>query len=599
MELQKIVMPEIGKCTEKELYFRECNKSNKRARFNPSEQCIYFQKNEEVYFDTYFNGLSIEKWKKYTIVNDVFLNLRLLGSFKIQLLEKRKVHDDIIQTVLLEKIVTCDEITEVVFPYENGNAIGMYTFQVEALSENAVFYGGYYGTNVDEMDRRTVKLGLGICTFRREKFVEKNIGILKKNILDNENSPLYGNFEVFISDNGKTLDSSKWESNKIHLFPNKNLGGAGGFTRDLIEIISNNSVYGITHVLLMDDDVVIEPEALVKTYTILALIKDEYLNSFIGGAMLRLDKQSIQVESGARWNGGNLDSLKHGLDLKSCDACLYNEMEESPEFNAWWYCCFPISVVREDNLPLPIFIRGDDLEYGLRNMTHLILMNGICVWHEPFENKYSSFLEYYIIRNQLIDNAFHYPEFGTKQLKRLIKMHCWMELVYYRYKNIDLYLRGVSDFLKGPQWLMQQDGEQLHKEIMASGYKAQDIDSLDMPFSYPLYDYSSKQEPKMLFRQIVTLNGLLLPTIGDYIVPMARTNAIQFYRKKRVMQCDIVAHKAFITERSVAKSFKYLFKIFAFTTFIVPFKLKKAQNQYRTEGLKLRTLKFWKEYLEV
>ena len=68
----------------------------------------------------------------------------------------------------------------------------------------------------------------------------------------------------------------------------------------------------------------IEPEAPVKTYQILTLLKDEYEDAFIGGAMLRLDKQAIHVESGASWNGGWLKSLKHDLDLRRCDYCLYN-----------------------------------------------------------------------------------------------------------------------------------------------------------------------------------------------------------------------------------------------------------------------------------
>mgnify|MGYP006976954123 FL=1 len=108
--------------------------------------------------------------------------------------------------------------------------------------------------------------------------------------------------------------------------------------------------------------------------------------------MLRIDKPNMQVESGASWNAGDLISNKANLNMNVTWDCLFNEIEEYTEFNAWWYCCFPMDVVSEENLPLPIFIRGDDLEYGLRNMKHLILMNGICVWHEPFENKYSSFL---------------------------------------------------------------------------------------------------------------------------------------------------------------------------------------------------------------
>ena len=100
-------------------------------------------------------------------------------------------------------------------------------------------------------------------------------------------------------------------------------------------------------------------------------------------------------------NSGNLIGRKIGLDLRTLDACLDNEFEEKCDYNAWWYCTIPMQYVRSDNLPLPIFIRGDDVEYGLRNMKNLILMNGICVWHEPFEFKYSSSMYYYIFRNTL------------------------------------------------------------------------------------------------------------------------------------------------------------------------------------------------------
>ena len=158
-----------------------------------------------------------------------------------------------------------------------------------------------------------------------------------------------------------------------------------------MEILKNGNPHGITHALLMDDDITIDTESIEKTYTILSLLKDEYADAFIGGAMLRIDKPNMQVESGASWNAGDLISNKANLNMNVTWDCLFNEIEEYTEFNAWWYCCFPMDVVSEENLPLPIFIRGDDLEYGLRNMKHLILMNGICVWHEPFENKYSSF----------------------------------------------------------------------------------------------------------------------------------------------------------------------------------------------------------------
>lgn len=605
MEIQKILFPQIGRCTEEELYFRMDSKFREsqekvRTQFLYEKQRIDFEKQGKVLFDTYFNGLSIEKWVKYTNIDNVSLRLKISGKFRVFLINKEKVNVIVSEKIVAEYILESVEPQEFTVPYIDGSNKGMYTFVLEALKKDSTFYGGAYVSDIDKDNIKYTKIGIGICTFKREAFIEKNIKILNEAILENECSPLHGHLEVFIADNGKSLDMERLKSDKIHIFPNRNLGGAGGFTRDIIEMSQNNDKYHITHTLLMDDDIVIEPEALVKTYMLLSLIKDEYKDAFIGGAMLRLDQQYKQVESGASWNGGNLNSLKSGLDLRFCEGCLYNETEEYTEFNAWWYCCFPIDIVRNDNLPLPIFIRGDDLEYGLRNMKKLILMNGICVWHEPFENKYSSFLEYYIMRNQLIDNSFHCEWYGKKQLKKTMFKHCIQEIMFYRYKNVDLYLQGIKDFLKGPQWLIEQDGEALHKKVMSEGYKGQNLDELPMGFSYPVYEASLRVNNtlKTKIKRNLTFNGIILPAKGDSIVSMSLVKSPQCYRKKRVMFYDEAAKKAFITERSLGKTVRYIAKTLSML-FEISLKLKKAQRAYREEGLKLRTLEFWKGYLEI
>ncbi len=605
MEIQKILFPQIGRCTEEELYFRMDSKFREsqekvRTQFLYEKQRIDFEKQGKVLFDTYFNGLSIEKWVKYTNIDNVSLRLKISGKFRVFLINKEKVNVIVSEKIVAEYILESVEPQEFTVPYIDGSSKGMYTFVLEALKKDSTFYGGAYVSDIDKDKIKYTKIGIGICTFKREAFIEKNIKILNEAILENECSPLHGHLEVFIADNGKSLDMERLKSDKIHIYPNRNLGGAGGFTRDIIEMSRNNDKYHITHTLLMDDDIVIEPEALVKTYMLLSLIKDEYKDAFIGGAMLRLDQQYKQVESGASWNGGNLNSLKSGLDLRFCEGCLYNETEEYTEFNAWWYCCFPIDIVRNDNLPLPIFIRGDDLEYGLRNMKKLILMNGICVWHEPFENKYSSFLEYYIMRNQLIDNSFHCEWYGKKQLKRTMFKHCIQEIMFYRYKNVDLYLQGIKDFLKGPQWLMEQDGEALHKKVMSEGYKGQNLDELPIGFSYPVYEASLRinNTLKTKIKRNLTFNGIILPAKGDSIVSMSLVKSPQCYRKKRVMFYDEAAKKAFITERSLGKTVRYIAKALSML-FEISLKLKKAQRAYREEGLKLRTLEFWKGYLEI
>lgn len=182
----------------------------------------------------------------------------------------------------------------------------------------------------------------------------------------------------------------------------------------------------------------------------------------------------------------------------------------------------------------------------------------------------------------------------------MVFKHCIQEIMFYRYKNVDLYLQGIKDFLKGPQWLMEQDGEALHKKVMSEGYKGQNLEELPVGFNYPLYEgnLGIYNTVKTKIKRNLTFNGIILPAKGDAVVSMAMVKTPQCYRKKRVMFYDEAAKKAFVTERSLCKTIRYLIKT-ASVLFMISSKLKKTQQAYREEGLKLRTLEFWKGYLEI
>ena len=298
------------------------------------------------------------------------------------------------------------------------------------------------------------------------------------------------------------------------------------------------------------------------------------------------------------WNAGDLISNKSNLNMNVTWDCLFNEIEEYTEFNAWWYCCFPMDVVSEENLPLPIFIRGDDLEYGLRNMKHLILMNGICVWHEPFENKYSSFLEYYIIRNRLVDNTFHFPDWGKAQLKKAVWGQWRRECKFYRYKNVDLHTRGVRDFLKGVDFFLNTDGEKLHKEIMAAGYKAVPMDQISVPFHYKTYEASRTTKLSILHNTLrkLTLNGYLLPAKHIRIVSMAQVTFPAVWRAKKIVFYDVTANKAFECERSWGQAVAKFFQVLGLTIQI-DFKYNKAKKDFLKRGNEIKNIQFWSKYL--
>lgn len=623
MKLQQVIWPQDGVCTEDSLYFHtnqifddKVKKEEEKktgsllkqlSRELQSENKVYvrpeggitIERNGKASFDTYFNGVSIEKWKKYTVIGDLSLKLEYKGDFLVRLCNKQMLHDEVLKKVLLNQEVHSTQRDTVSLSFGNADK-GMLYFEVISLSDNSTIYNASYTDDQIAKPLREVKIGIDICTFKREKFVANNLELLNKNIIQNPDSPLYGHLEVFVSDNGKSLDIEKLSNEHIHIVQNKNTGGAGGFTRGLIEMIKDGNPHGVTHPLIMDDDIVIDTESLVKTYRILSLLKEEYKDAFIGGSMLRIDKQYMQVESGASWNAGNLITNKGGLDMRNCWNCLYNEVEEYTEYNAWWYCCFPIDVVSEENLPLPIFIRGDDVEYGVRNMKHLILMNGICVWHEPFENKYSSFLEYYIIRNRLIDNTYHFPNWGKKQLKKAVWGQWRRECKFYRYKNIDLHTQGVKDYLKGIDFLLETDGEELHKKVMAAGYKAVPVDQIHIPFNYSVYDRSLHVKLSKLHNIVrkLTWNGYLLPAKAIRTVSMAQATLKGVWRAKEIMYYDVTSNKAFVCKRSWKQLISKFFKVLGLTIQI-DLEYNRARKSYQNRGSEIKSIGFWNRYLEL
>jgi hypothetical protein len=550
------------------------------------------------HFDTYFNGFFINKWKKYTNLDKINLNISIKGHVRITILHKERNDSGICTNKKINEIeINASDKETVTIPINQDSNQGMYTFSIYAISNGCYFYDGNYSTAAEDSPRNDVKIGICICTFKREQFVLKNIDTLKKNFLENEGSPLFDRLKVFISDNAGTLNLESDEN--IKYYKNKNAGGAGGFTRCLIEILDKPDLQ-ISHALLMDDDIVFDPESIYRTYSVLSMLKEEYIDAFVGGAMLRLDTQSIQTEQGAVWNSGRLKSLKNGLDLAACESCLFNDIEETCEYNAWWYCATPIRYVRPDNLPLPIFIRGDDVEYGLRNTKYLIHINGVCVWHEPFEYKYSSAMYYYIFRNRLIDNSVRSVEYPMKQLFSDFNEQWQNEMKMYRYKNAGLLVRGIEDFLKGVDWLKETDAEELHKEMTGLGYKMIPIEETGFSFTYDDYQRSinNSWQDRGKLDKVKKKAGNNLSKNTDIVCPTFNANPDLFYRVDRALNYDYSSKKGFVTqkdteqERIEKKRYDRLLKD-------LKDGYRTVCEEYRSRSDELTSLEFWSDYLSL
>lgn len=255
-----------------------------------NEEELYIRKTENgMSFDTYFNLFSIYKWLHYTVLRELYLTLDAVGDFSVEFFDQHGSLDT--------AEVNLKSRGEINLPVPYKKDSKTITYSISFNSGGCAVYSGAYITP-DTFICRKIKMVLGICTFRREEALKKNLSIIKTKLLNNIDSPLSGQLEVFISDNGQTLNTMEFDNDHIFIFSNRNAGGSGGFTRCLMEALKRQESEGFTHIIFMDDDVKLEPDALVRTYALLSLMKPEYQDACISGAMLRSDHPISNMKTG-------------------------------------------------------------------------------------------------------------------------------------------------------------------------------------------------------------------------------------------------------------------------------------------------------------
>jgi len=593
VRIQQIVFPKKENFSNDLLYFN----TKGDLSVDTDKQKMTFKKNSEISFSSYFNSFSLNKWRKYTVLDNLSINITFKGQFELTIVTMDMKNKLVFEQTQKQIILFTHEKKTVDINIHEINH-DMVFFKMKALDNNSVFYKGAYCSQVPKEKIITTDICAVICTFKREEFIKKNTRILKKYILENDDSPLKHHLLVYIVDNGRTLEKNIFESENIKVIPNKNAGGSGGFTRGLIEAMENQRSF--SHVLFLDDDTAIEPTSLERTYSFLRLREKQYKDLFIGGSMLNLINPSIHEEAGASWNAGIITPFKKNLDLTSSYNLLFNETEEDYEYHGWWYCCIPLSVVSEKNLPIPVFLHNDDIEYGLRNISDLVFLNGICIWHLPFELKYDSFLIYYFFRNLLICNAMHYTDKGILFFLTIIYRRLAKEILFYKYKEADLLLDGVEDYYKGIDWLKKQEPELLHHEISQKGYKPKRIEDFDLSYLETFSSvYTIKKENILsIIYRILTINGYFFKAKYNRIINFSDIRTREFYRAKNILLYDRRNLKVIETKKSYRSLFKTIKRTIK-VTMMTLLKYKKTNKEYRKRQGEITNIDFWKEYLNI
>lgn len=552
---------------------------------------------------TYFNGFSVRKWRKYTDIQDLFLNITASGKFRIDIKQHFRTEWTVAHKPLIQCFVDACEKKDLQFNLtEFLHYDGMLSFSVHAIEKDVVIYNACYSSTYVPQE---INLALCMCTYKRESYVKKAIQNYEK--LHDES------IQLFVSDNASTLPSDNRPG--VHIYQNPNYGGAGGFTRCMLEVKRYNLTASkpCSHLLLMDDDILLDTRILYRLKHLLERRKSEYSDYFVIGAMANLDYPYIQYERNSAFFGENaFKQFGAGVDLRGGaeTATILDNDDVEHYFKqttaGWWFCCMPIAILGNNNYPFPCFFRGDDLEFAFRNGSNAITMNGLLVWHEPFYKKYSNTSEnYYLPRNIAVVNSL-YRQSGLTDTIRYFKRLFKSCILHYEYDGAALLIRALNDFMKGPDFFSEVNPEMLNAELAVYNHKLIGFREALGEYSYDevlywIHHYNPDGTIGRIIR-VFTLNGYLLPKFmfGDMRIAGIgyQAHTYSFFRKKRIFNAEPFSYRGYFT--SIDKSCALHLTIrFLGEMWRMKKNYKQIQAKYSLGMTKLQSESFWVDYLGI
>ena len=423
---------------------------------------IHTYGNAHLSFNTYFNSFFESYWTGHTALETIFLQITGKGRFWCNVFRETGTQGtSLIARAFVElepdgAPEVCIDIPLITKGHGHGGRIFA---DIETVTP-ATITGMSWATHQPPLYE--VALGVGICTFNREPFVTRTI----RHLLEAEADAAV--FKVVVVNQGAPLTSKAFAAvaahggSRLQVLDQANFGGAGGFARCAMELLEQDEV---THVLFMDDDIDLDARHLA---TAAAFLRYTSSRTVVGGHMLDLFRRHILYEAGNAISPDNqLKPNHHNLDLNQLTSMSALSSAAPAHFNGWWFSAIPLSCFRDFGLPAPIFIRGDDMEYGTRLHRagiETVALAPVSVWHEPFYAKPPGWQLYYDLRNRLILASFNNDMFSLESPSRLLKL-LMVHLIRYDYQHAWFMLHAVLDFLKGPE-LIQEGLPAIHQRIM-------------------------------------------------------------------------------------------------------------------------------------
>ncbi|GAA4743773.1 glycosyltransferase [Actinomycetospora chibensis] len=404
--------------------------------------------------NTYFGRFFASYWQRWATATEVRFEGRIRGHGRVSL--RASDTNGVPRTLAVHDVGTGDlSLSATLDRFLDGGGLWI---EIQTDDEELLLSESRWTVAAPTTDRRT---SLVVCTHNRPVDCVTTL----RAILD-DTTALETLDRIVVVDQGtdRVEDQPRFAEvagdlgARLTYLTQGNLGGAGGFTRGLYELVELGSDPH-TDVLLMDDDVRCEPEVVVR---LSAFARHTAVPTIVGAQMLNL-LHPTQVIAGAE--RADFVDLACGRRpegaIGESDVTGYfpdgtknvQDRRVDADYTGWWACLIPAEVTRAIGYPLPLFFQWDDVEYGYRARAHgfpTVTLPGAGLWHADFMWKdWDDWRRYFNHRNAMITAAMH-SEFPVRAIGRTIRDHLFRYVLAMNYGLAATLIKAVDDFLEGP-----------------------------------------------------------------------------------------------------------------------------------------------------
>jgi galactofuranosylgalactofuranosylrhamnosyl-N-acetylglucosaminyl-diphospho-decaprenol beta-1,5/1,6-galactofuranosyltransferase len=464
--LQRVILPRTGDPLDMRALYLDEDESNRKRAAADSRTQLRMPDHSEISFASYFNAFPASYWRRWSVLENVELRLAVDAECRVDIYRSKadgtQIH--VRGTVLGDDGSGIRQARFVLDlqPFEDG---GWYWFDLTTHDKPVTLLEAGWYAGVDAPGRANASIG--ITTFNRPDDCVAALAALGEDplVLD-----VIGAINVADQGTKKIRDAEGFAAaaevlgDRLRIHDQPNLGGSGGFSRGMHESLVNTDC---EQILLMDDDIVIEPDSVLRA---VAFSRFAEQPTIVGGQMLNLQARSHlhtmgEVVDRYKFKWGPAPHVEHDHDFaeyplrdkESKD--LHRRIDV--DYNGWWMCLIPRSIAEKLGLPLPLFIKWDDAEYGLRAQAAghpTATLPGVAIWHMPWSDKddATDWQAYFHLRNRLVVAALHSPYRHGGALIRDSLKNTLKHLMSLEYSTVALQELAMHDFAEGPKALFDQ-----------------------------------------------------------------------------------------------------------------------------------------------